>query len=233
MKRLTWKHIVAINVALLVVIIGGFYIRKMVKESYLFDEHLKKGSSYMNQGKWGPASVEFAEASKIRPESYETNYGYGAALLKLRQLDTAVPALENAVRINPEAVEAHYSLGIAYHRTQKYDLAMREYKEVLKINPQAFQAYSSIGSLYTLQGKYNEAMEAYSAAQEINPDYHLIYMNKGYLYEITGKPNDAIKAYGELINLSARGPVDENILKEAERRIERIKKGKTLSLKKK
>ena len=99
MKRLTWKHIVAINVALLVVIIGGFYIREMVKESYLFDEHLKKGSSYMNQGKWGPASVEFAEASKIRPESYESNYGYGAALLKLRQLDKAVPALENAARL--------------------------------------------------------------------------------------------------------------------------------------
>ena len=69
MGKLTWKHLVVINVVIVLLIVGGYYLYMSVGASYTYKKHVAKGQTFLREENWKAAVAEFAAAAKIRTES--------------------------------------------------------------------------------------------------------------------------------------------------------------------
>ncbi|MGH9587401.1 MAG: tetratricopeptide repeat protein [Acidobacteriaceae bacterium] len=92
------------------------------------DVHRSLGEAYAdgNSSDREKAQKEFAAAIRLNPKDAVAHYDLGTFLLKIGNLQAAIPELETAVRLEPDNRAAHALLGSAYRRAGRPDDAARE-----------------------------------------------------------------------------------------------------------
>jgi tetratricopeptide (TPR) repeat protein len=80
----------------------------------------------LNTDKLADAIPYAKKAAAEKPSDAKAEYVYGEALLKMGDLQAAVPMLESAERLDPGALEYHMALASAYARLGRREDARRE-----------------------------------------------------------------------------------------------------------
>lgn len=107
----------------------------------------------------------------------ELQYQKGEMLLKQKEYDQAIQALEWSLKLNPEEPEYRMTLGWAIYK--KYSTAPAEegkireatklIKQAIERNPRLAKGWYYLGTISKLSGKEEEARQHFTRALEINP----------------------------------------------------------------
>ena len=93
-------------------------------------------------------ALKLAErAAKLRPNSGDTHYLVGKALMKMERVKEAVPELELAAKLNPEDSKAHFQLALAYGQLGEKEKASDERQVLAKTKQRANQQGTASGSV--------------------------------------------------------------------------------------
>jgi tetratricopeptide (TPR) repeat protein len=85
--------------------------------------HLKLGNSFLDQGRFPEAIVEFAEALRLEPELVAAHMNMGKALAKSGRLSEGIAELKTARRLQPDLDGGHLSEAIAQLEETQRSLA--------------------------------------------------------------------------------------------------------------
>ena len=93
--------------------------------------------------KWHQSEVALQKALELAPNNSEMLQAYGWHLLRVGNIERALPLLQKAVRLDPLAWATHHSLGYAYY-------CMRNFKDAI----QQLETSVTLGSRYPNTKKY-------------------------------------------------------------------------------
>ncbi|MFO0877943.1 MAG: tetratricopeptide repeat protein [Gemmataceae bacterium] len=90
-------------------------------------------------------------------------------ILRLRDRDKALEALNDLIERAPRFAEAYNQRAILYFRLERYDRSAADCEAVLKLNPHHFGAQAGLGQCHLRLRKHRSALRAFRAALRIFP----------------------------------------------------------------
>ena len=150
------------------------------------------------------------QAQQVNPDNWVAENNLGHALLKLGEVEQAMPHFRAAVAINPSDPDSNLNIG-AYEQQHK-DLAgaIAQYKKVLamtqntaRLNAQSrAQAFSNMGFAYRELKDYAQARASFEQAVSINPNDARSWLGIGLMAHKSGDLNTAIQAYTKTLQIA-------------------------------
>lgn len=102
-----------------------------------------------------------ADANKLRPNDFETNYNLGLTFYILNEFDKSIPFLKKAIVANPEAQNAYYPLGMALYKGKHYRESLPYLKKALDIKPDDKECLFSMADAMQEAGMGEKAMKVF------------------------------------------------------------------------
>jgi tetratricopeptide (TPR) repeat protein len=150
------------------------------------------------------------QAQQVNPDNWVAENNLGHALLKLGEVEQAMPHFRAAVAINPSDPDSNLNIG-AYEQ-QHNDLggAIAQYKKVLamtqstsRLNAQSrAQAFSNMGFAYRELKDYAQARASFEQAVSINPNDARSWLGIGLMAHKSGDLDTAIQAYTKTLQIA-------------------------------
>lgn len=220
-RRLPWKYIVILFVALLVVIPAGIYVFNYMEKSdpNYYTKHQKMGEDFFKEGNYGQAIKEFQKSVNAKPDAFAANYGLSLSYMRAQDYDKAVESFERTLKLAPDRVDVMYSLGVTYQKMGRLEKALQVYYEVGKKDPASYQVFNNAGTIYANMKNFDRAVQAFGASIKRNPDYYPTYFNLARVYEAQGKRDLASRQYKIVRERASKRPQTENFAKLAEQRL--------------
>lgn len=173
------------------------------------------------------------DPASLRPADYLL---LGVVYTMLKNYDSALKSLDNAININPQFTVAFMARGYARYANALTDLKMSkeskdneeifldraaytsllqeslaDFDKVLQLNPRVVFAWFNKGNIFYEAGDFTSAMQAYSEAIKIDPDFGEAYFNRGLAYLNAGNKS---QAFSDLSKAGELGVIPSyNILK--------------------
>jgi tetratricopeptide (TPR) repeat protein len=110
------------------------------------------------------------ESSKKRGDITLKHCG-AVTLVKLKEIEAAIPHYAKALDLQPDYAEAHNNLGNAFSKQGKLKEALASYTKALEIRPNYPEAQNNLGVALARQGRLNEAIAHFNEALRLKPDY--------------------------------------------------------------
>ena len=171
--------------------------------------------------------------SVMRPVDYLL---LGITETMLRNYNSAIESLDNAIAANPQFTVAYMARGFARYEKALTDMkiasetkneeeaflertaynsllqeSIADFDKVLSINPRVVYALFNKGNIYYEARDYSSAMQAYSEALKIDPEFGEAYFNRGLSYLNSGNKT---RAFADLSKAGELGVIPSyNILK--------------------
>src|SRR5207244_13216180 len=99
------------------------------------EAHSNLGVLFAEEGLREEALEEFRRAVALRPDSSESHFNLGWALLCEDELCQAEATLQESVRLDPGNVEGLYALALLHQRTGAYARAVEALKQAIERRP--------------------------------------------------------------------------------------------------
>lgn len=156
------------------------------------------------------ARIIALQAQQANPDNWVAENNMGHALLKLGEVEEAMPHFRAAVAINPSDPDSNLNIG-AYEQQNKHLMAaIEQYKKVIamtqntpRLNAQTrAQAYSNMGMAYRGLKDYVQARASFQQAVNINPDDVRSWLGIAILAQKSGDLNTAIQAYRNAMKMA-------------------------------
>jgi serine/threonine-protein kinase len=96
---------------------------------------------------WDEASRFFTVAVALRGQSALPWHNLGNALLEMRNLDEAIPAIREAIRLAPEFASSRFILGRALRGKREWGAAIDSFREAIRLAPQSAKYHHTLGWL--------------------------------------------------------------------------------------
>ena len=90
-------------------------------------------------------------------------------ILRLREMDQAILALNTLLEKAPEFAEAYYQRAVLFYRSSQFDLAARDCAQAVKLNPHHFAAQAGMGQCLLRLRRQGAALKAFRVALRIHP----------------------------------------------------------------
>ncbi|OGW61352.1 MAG: hypothetical protein A2V83_00535 [Nitrospirae bacterium RBG_16_64_22] len=136
--------------------------------------HTKLGGSYMAEGKFQDAYVEFQKAIEINPQDKEAHNALGLLFeFQFVKGDEAEKAYRRAIEIDPGYSEAYNNLGVNLTRRKRFAEAKEMFQKAIQ-NPvyrTPDAAHFNLGLVHLEMKDKGEAKKAFREATRINPGY--------------------------------------------------------------
>ncbi|MFL5244459.1 MAG: tetratricopeptide repeat protein [Gemmataceae bacterium] len=91
-------------------------------------------------------------------------------IMRLRDLDKALAALDVLIRKSPGFAEAYNQRAVLYFRLKEYDKSANDCDKALQLNPHHFGAQAGMARCFMRLRKSRAALKAFRRAFEINPN---------------------------------------------------------------
>lgn len=155
--------------------------------------HIGLGLSYLNEGNYQMAYIQFQAAYKLAPNNKDVLHCLGIVYLQFGDLEKSKKYFLDALSIDENFSEAHNNLGIVYMKTGKWDEAIEHFKKALNNpmyqNPES--AYVNLGNVYYKLGKYEISVKTYEDALKRFPGFAPLYYKLALSYNKIGRYGDA------------------------------------------
>src|ERR1700677_696583 len=102
------------------------------------------GAWYATQRQFSCAASAFESAIRLDPNSWQSHYDDGIALLSSGKFNRAVDELRTASRLKPGSAQILLPLGAALSELNQLDEAIEVFRSVLKVDPQSVKALDGL-----------------------------------------------------------------------------------------
>src|SRR5437660_1151870 len=140
------------------------------------------------------ALAEFRRAVDLDPESSESHFNLGWALLAEDELIQAETTLMESVRLDPGNVEGLYALALLHQRTGAYARAAAELKQAIEKRPDEARLHYYLGVAYNSMDAADQAILALETAARLKPDDPRIHRLLGVAFDKKEMPARAREA---------------------------------------
>jgi type IV pilus assembly protein PilF len=168
------------------------------------DTHIKLGSSYLENGQFNDAFMEFQKAIKLNPRSKETLNYLGYLSTRFEKYDEAISYYKKAISIDPDYSEAMNNLGVTYAETENWDEALTYFDAALSNHmydtPES--AFANKGYVLYMKGDYSNAERAVKEALIKNRLFPLASYVLGLIYTKLDDDDAAIEEFKKAIGLA-------------------------------
>lgn len=175
-------------------------IRTFVGASILISLALAVTTSQRNYV-WADDLSLWTDAVRKSPNKSRPYNNLGFALMRRRNVDSAIEYYLIALKIDPNNPEAHNNLGVAYSKTSKSEQAIFHFRIAIALRPDYAQAHSNLGAALAEKGEMDSAIEYYQIALGINPNSAGAHNNLGVAYYKKGLVDQAIAQFQVAIAL--------------------------------
>ena len=150
------------------------------------------------------------QAQQASPDNWVAENNLGHALLKLGEVEEAMPHFRAAVAINPSDPDSNLNVGAYEQRQNRLPAAIEQYKKVLAMTQDApqlnaqtrAQAFSNMGFAYRDLKDYAQARASFEQAVSINPNDARSWLGIGLMAQKSGDLKTAIQAYNKTLKIA-------------------------------
>lgn len=135
---------------------------------------------------------------------------YGIQLWRIRNTESAIEAMENAVSKDPNSWEAHYNVAFILAAQKKYDLSVNAINAAIKKQPTFYRSYLLKSGICRILKQYENALESMNQAivesgEDRKKDF-LLYEMRGEIFSELKKHDQAISDYNQAIKINPQFP---------------------------
>jgi tetratricopeptide (TPR) repeat protein len=133
------------------------------------------------KGLLAEALLQYREALRINPRSFEAHGNLGNLLDEMGKTDEALMQYQEALKLNPKAPLAHENLGTLLVKLGRFDEGMSQYEQAAQLDPNDFRSYYLMGKALLKQGRDVEAVGKFREALQLDPDNFQILTYTAYV----------------------------------------------------
>ena len=142
------------------------------------------------------------EAAYGKDPTEANRVGLALAYLSNRQLDKALPLLQQAVETEPANHDLRMMYGRALRDSRQYAAAARQFSEALKIKPGEAKVWSDLGGMLYMVGDYQQALAALERARELGEDTPGNWFFRAIMLDKLKELKPALEAYQRFLSMS-------------------------------
>lgn len=210
---------------------GPSHLEQMVASHPSPGAYEQLGTWYATQRQLSCAVTAFESAIRLDPNSWQSHYDLGIALLSSGNSKRATHELQTASGLHPGSPQILLPLGAALGELNRQDEAIDAFKAVLKVEPQSVKALDgltktliaekryaaaiaelknapadevlqlNLAIAYLKNGDSQEALKIISAIVKEHPDYAQAHYNLGVVYSQQERFSEAAQAFQEALSL--------------------------------
>ena len=204
----TWLTACAVAVALCLEF--GVCLAAESTSPFASDKRWEQARKDLAQGKASEAKAAFEELLKQYPSEADLQLFLGMALLRLRDPQAAVLAINKAIGIDPNHVEARTLLGyVELEIRGDVNAAIREYQNVVELKPDRAEAYSNLAVAQKKKGDLEQAIASLNKALDIKPGFAGALTTRGGIFAEQYKWTEARRDFEAALKLN---PNDDGAL---------------------
>lgn len=177
-----------------------FSLKPIYSQETKAANHVNKGNSYYDEGRYDAAIKEFSEAIKLNPAFSNAYYYLANAHNQKGDYDAAIANYTQAIKLDSSFTNAYFNRGLTYQQKKNLDLALDDYSQAIKLNPNLEPAYINRANVYLDKEDYSNAIADLSQAIKLK-NSSLAYYNRGNIYQELSDYNKAVEDFSEAIKL--------------------------------
>jgi tetratricopeptide (TPR) repeat protein len=159
---------------------------------------------------WQVVALE-TQALQANPNNWVAEDVLGHALLKLGQVDEAVPHFRAAAAMNPSDPDSNVNVGTYEQKQNNLEGAIAQYQKVIAMTQSTprqdaqirAQAFSNVGYAYRDRKDYAQARASFQQAVLANPDDARSWLGLGLMAQKSSDLNAAIPAYTRAVQINS------------------------------
>ena len=155
--------------------------------------YLKSAKQYMDEGKYGEASIQFRNALKIVPDDADTLVSLGKVELKRHRVRDAYFAFSRASKVDPSNIEARQYLASLFLVGKRYQDAIKEARAILARDPGNVKAVEVLSQALFLTGKREQGIREIEKILRQKRPSQPVFLNAIEMYTGVGKTEDALR----------------------------------------
>ena len=163
--------------------------------------YTESGMRYFDKNKFEEAALQFRNALKRDPQSWEARYHLALAELKLRHWRDAYEDLQTVTQIQPSFAPARLELGELLLSGNKIDEARAQVDAVQSNDPQNVRAQALLARVYLMQKDYPRAVAEYEKAKQLDPRDPALWAACGLAKISAKQPEQAEKDFRRALEL--------------------------------
>jgi protein O-mannosyl-transferase len=154
------------------------------------------------------ARKHYAEAMRIRPEEWSSQYGMGRTYWNDVEHDPAKaqPFLEAAIRLKSDSAEARFDLGGLLQKIGKTNEAIDQYEQSVALKPKFADAHYNLGLALATQRRFAEAISRFETAVRLAPDAPWSQYGLAMTYREVGRATEAREILERLVQRHPHEP---------------------------
>ncbi len=157
------------------------YAGLLMKNIYQDENFLRYGLA--NEFQTQTIISHFRQSIRIYPENYTTLNDLGTVYLFIvKNPDSAIYFLQQAIHLDSTLQPAWVNLGMAYRQQKEYPRALACYEKILKINPHQVKALFAMANVYNDMGDFDRAVKMNEDIMKSYPNSEMPYVNIGNYY---------------------------------------------------
>ena len=153
------------------------------------------GTWFATQRQFSCAATAFESATRLDPNSWQSHYDLGIALLSSGKFSRAAAELQNASGLKPGSEQILLPLGAALSDMNQQDEAIKVFNSDLKMNPQSVKALDGLTKSLIAEKRYTAAIAELKNA----PLDEVLQLNLAVAYSKNGDTDDALKTVSAIV----------------------------------
>lgn len=182
-------------------------------------EHL--GELLLQTKQYGEAIPNLAAAYSKSPTE-ANRVGLAMAYVFDRQVEKALPLLEQAVGEEPANADLHIMYAHALRDQKQYQPAARQFSEALKLKPNDGHTWDELGGVLYLAEQYPEALTAFDRAHQLGENLPGNWFLRAIILDKLHQLKPALDAYQQFLSMSHEQNPDQEF--QARQRVRIIQK---------
>jgi Flp pilus assembly protein TadD len=158
---------------------------------------------------WQVVALE-TQALQDNPQNWVAQDVVAHGLLKLGEVEAAIPHFREAAALHPADPDSNVNLGVYEQQHNNFTAAIEQYKKVLAMTEDAprqnaqerAQAFSNMGYAYRELKDYSQAQASFQQAVKLNPDDGRSWLGIGLMEQKAGNVDAAIEAYTRSLQIT-------------------------------
>ncbi len=167
----------------------------IARETPAADEYEQLGDTYVRQGNWTLALLQYDHVLKTAPRHARVRHKKYLLYLANGLYADAVAGFRALVREEPHDSHAWEGLGRSLLQAGQEAQAEEALQRAVRENARLWRAHALLGVLYERRQDHSRAVSAYRTALELKPDRLELQNNLGRAYYLMGDYRQAIEEY--------------------------------------
>lgn len=150
------------------------------------DLYLEAGKLFEKMGQTQKAKAVFSKAITMEEEPEKCWRAFSTFLLRIRDYDSAIPALKKVVDMGADSTGfAYANIGYCYQLKDDLDNAKEWYEKALKAFPECGLAYAHYGTYHAILGDMDKAKELTEKATKLAPEETVAFYTYANVHKFT------------------------------------------------